>query len=71
MGYPVKVQKISRPTNRTFYVTIPVVLVAAVRLEKGELWQWTVDDCNTMVLERVKPIRARRRDKTRGTATGG
>ncbi len=67
MAYTVKLQKINRPTNRSFYVTIPVVLVEAMELQKGEEWQWTVDDLNTLVLQRVSPRgspRTRRVDPT-------
>ena len=60
MGYTVKLQKINRPTNRSFYVTIPVVLVETMELQKGEEWQWTVDNLNTLVLQRVRPRRSRR-----------
>jgi len=60
MGYTVKLQKINRPTNRSFYVTIPVVLVESLELQKGEEWQWTVDNLNTLVLQRVRPRRSRR-----------
>jgi antitoxin component of MazEF toxin-antitoxin module len=60
MGYTVRLQKINRPTNRSFYVTIPVVLVETLALQKGEEWQWTVDDRNTLVLQRVRPRRSRR-----------
>ena len=60
MGYTVKVQKINRPTNRSFYVTIPVVLVETMELQKGEQWQWTVEDLNTLVLQRARPKRSRR-----------
>lgn len=61
MGYSVRLQKISRPTNRSFYVTLPVVLVEALQLEKGEEWQWTVDDLNTLVLHRARPKRSPRK----------
>jgi hypothetical protein len=64
MGYTVKLQKINRPTNRSFYVTIPVVLVETMELQKGEEWQWTVDDLNTLVLQRVRPRRSRRARRT-------
>ena len=35
MGYTVKLQKVSRPTNNTFFVTLPVVLVETMDLAKG------------------------------------
>ena len=56
MGYKVKLQKIDRPTNRTFSVTLPVVMVEALELKKGETFEWFVEDKNTMVLKRRKPL---------------
>ena len=52
MGYKVKLQKITRPTNNTFGVTIPVVMVETLELEKGEEFEWLVEDKNTMILRR-------------------
>jgi antitoxin component of MazEF toxin-antitoxin module len=70
MAYTVKLQKINRPTNRSFYVTIPVVLVEAMELQKGEEWQWTVDDLNTLVLQRVSPRGSPRRRRVDPTQCG-
>ena len=55
MGYKVKLQKVSRPTNNTFFVTVPVVLVDTMELEKGEELEWFVEDKNTLVLRRKNP----------------
>jgi hypothetical protein len=52
MGYKVKLQKIERPTNKTFCVTVPVVMVEAMELKKGEEFEWFIEDKNTMVLKR-------------------
>jgi hypothetical protein len=60
MGYLVKIQKVDRPTNRSFYVNLPVVMAEALAIEKGEQFQWTVEDKNTLVLARVKPLKSRR-----------
>lgn len=54
MGYTVKIQKVERPTNRTYYVNLPVVIVEAINLEKGELLEWLIENKNTLVLQRVK-----------------
>ncbi len=54
MGYKVKLQKISRPTNKSFFVSIPVVLVESMNLEKGEEFEWILEDKNNMILSRVK-----------------
>ena len=60
MGYLIKVQKVDRPTNRSYYVNLPVVLAEAIELQKGDEWEWTIEDHNTLILSRVKK-KARRR----------
>jgi antitoxin component of MazEF toxin-antitoxin module len=52
MGYLIKVQKVERPTNRSFYLNFPVALAEALDLAKGEQWEWSVEDKNTLVLTR-------------------
>ena len=54
MGYKVKLQKISRPTNKSFFISIPVVLVETMELEKGEELEWIMEDKNHLVLRRCK-----------------
>jgi hypothetical protein len=60
MGYTVKLQKVNRPTNNTFFVTVPVVLVETMELMKGEEFEWFLEDKNTLVLRRKKPIGKRK-----------
>ncbi len=60
MGYLIKVQKVERPTNRSFYLNFPVVLADALGLTKGEEWEWSVEDKNTLILTR-KIKKARRK----------
>ena len=54
MGYKVKLQKINRPTNKSFFVSIPVVLVESMEMEKGEVFEWILEDKNNIVFSRVK-----------------
>lgn len=61
MGYRVKLQKIDRPSSRSFYVNFPVAVAEALDVEKGEQFEWTIEDKNTLILQRVKPQRPRRR----------
>lgn len=61
MGYTIKVQKVERPTNRSYYVNLPVVLAAALSVNKGEQWEWNVQDKDTLRLSRVKTKRTRAR----------
>ena len=62
MGYPIKMQKVERPTNRSYYVNLPVVLAEAMDLAKGEELEWLMEDKNTLVLVRKnkKPPRKSR-----------
>lgn len=55
MGYEVKIQKVERPTNRSYYVNLPVALAEAVEVDKGESFEWIIEDKNTLVFKRVKP----------------
>jgi hypothetical protein len=54
--YPVKVQAI-RSKGRTdrFYVFIPLPLAAAIGLEAGEEFQWSLADRNTLAARRINP----------------
>jgi antitoxin component of MazEF toxin-antitoxin module len=61
MGYLIKVQKVERPTNRSYYVNLPVALAEAIDLQKGEQWEWSMEDKNTLIFSRVKKLEKRRR----------
>ena len=39
MGYRVKLQKVERPTNRSYYVNFPAVLAEAAGARKGERFE--------------------------------
>lgn len=54
MGYQVKIQKIQRATNKTYYVNFPGAFADAVNLEKGEAMEWFIESRNCFVLKRVK-----------------
>jgi len=54
-GYKIKVQKVERPTNRSYYVNLPVALAEALGVKKGESFFWYVEDKNTLVFRRAKP----------------
>ena len=60
MGYRIKVQKVERPTNRSYYVNLPVVLAKAMGVQKGDELEWFLEDKNTLVLARVRREKARR-----------
>lgn len=54
MGYRIKVQKVERPTNKSFYVNFPAALAEAAGIEKGEQMEWLVENRNCFILQRVK-----------------
>jgi hypothetical protein len=58
-GYRVKLQKVERPTNRSYYINFPVALAEAMGMEKGEEFEWLIEDKNTLLFRRVvaKPVR--------------
>lgn len=59
MGYPVKLQKVDRPTNRSYYVNLPVPVAEAIEIVKGETFEWLIEDKNTLVLRRQRPRKIR------------
>lgn len=63
MGYEVKIQKVERPTNRSYYVNFPVALAEAVEVDKGESFEWLIEDKNTLVLRRLKPLKSKKLKK--------
>ena len=54
LGYNVKIQKVERPTNTSFYVNFPAAIAEATGVEKGETMEWLVEDRNTFILKRVR-----------------
>lgn len=60
MGYPVKIQKVDRPTNRSYYVNFPVALADALGIKKGEKFTWLLEDKNTLIFERQRPLPTRK-----------
>ncbi len=56
-GYPVKIQKVERPSNRSFYLNFPMVLAETLQVQKGETFEWIVEDKNTLLLIRSKPLK--------------
>lgn len=54
MGYKVRIQRVDRPTNRSFYLNFPAPIADAVNMQKGEELEWLVEDRNTFVIKRVK-----------------
>lgn len=58
MGYDVKIQRVDRGATKSFYVNFPAAIAEAVNIVKGEEWMWSIEDRNTFLLRRRKPIKS-------------
>jgi hypothetical protein len=56
MGHPTKIQLIQRQTSEQWYVNFPAALAQAMEFDKGEVWEWIVEDKNQLVLKRQIPV---------------
>jgi antitoxin component of MazEF toxin-antitoxin module len=52
MGYPTKIQLISRKKGQQWYVNFPNALAQAMNFEKGETVEWTVLSTTCLQMER-------------------
>ena len=58
MGYKVKMQKVERPTNQSFYINFPAPIAESCEIAKGEEMEWLIQDRNTFVLKRKKKAKS-------------
>ena len=65
MGYLVKIPKVDRPTNRSYYLNFPVALAEALIVKKGEKFEWLIEDKNTLVLHRLRRREPRKFNKAK------
>jgi len=63
MGHPTKIQLIKRQTSEQWYVNFPAALAQALEFDKGEIWEWIVEDKNQLVLRRQIPVASARKKK--------
>lgn len=52
MGYPTKIQLISRQKGNQWYVNFPNALAEAMNFEKGETVEWTVLSSTSLQMNR-------------------
>jgi antitoxin component of MazEF toxin-antitoxin module len=55
VGYVTKIQRVDRPTNQSFYVIVPAALAQSFDMDKGEEFEWVIEDKNLLLLKRSKP----------------
>lgn len=56
MGYSVKIQRVDRGQTKSFYINFPAAVAETAGLEKGEELEWLIEDKNTFILRRIKPL---------------
>jgi hypothetical protein len=61
MGYRVKIQRIQRPASCSYYLNFPIVLAETLEVKKGETFEWTVKDRNTLIVKRVNPPKTKKK----------
>jgi antitoxin component of MazEF toxin-antitoxin module len=66
MGYTVKIQKVDRGLTKSYYINFPAALAESANMEKGEEWEWELEDKNSFILKRVKKLPLRKVPKTKG-----
>ena len=54
MGFVTKIQRVDRPINQSFYVILPSALAQSFGVEKGEEFEWIIEDKNILLLQRSK-----------------
>ncbi len=62
MGYPTKIQLISREKGNQWYVNFPNALAEAMNFQKGETVEWSI--------ETIKSLRMIRKSITKKNTTG-
>ena len=58
MSYEVKIQMVDRGKTKSYYVNFPAAVADAAEVQKSEVWEWQIEDRNTFVLKRKKPIKS-------------
>ena len=70
MGYPTKIQQISRQKGNQWYVNFPNALAEAMNFTKGETVEWEVDSLTALRMIRTEKPRSTPVTKRKSTKTG-
>lgn len=54
MGYKTKIQLIKRKKSEQWYINFPMQVAQVMGFEKGEDFEWTLVNKNTLNLRRLK-----------------
>ncbi len=59
MGYKTKIQQIVRGKSKQYYVNMPSAIAQGMSIRKGECFEWSVEDRDTLILKRCRKRRER------------
>lgn len=54
MGYPTKIQLISRQKGKQWYVNFPNALAEAMNFKKGETVEWEIESLKSLRMTRIE-----------------
>ena len=54
MGYPVKIQEITRKDFNQYYINFPRAIAMAMNFKKSDPVEWEMVDKDTLILKRKK-----------------
>lgn len=57
MGYPTKIQLISRKKGNQWYVNFPNALAEAMNFKKGEIVEWEVETLQALKMNRTELVK--------------
>ena len=52
MGYPAKIQQITRKDFNQYYINFPRAIAMAMKFSKSDLVEWEIVDKDTLILKR-------------------
>ena len=52
MGYPAKIQQITRKDFNQYYINFPRPIAMAMNFAKGDIIEWEIVDKDTLILKR-------------------
>ena len=71
MGFPTKVQLISREASEQYYINFPSAVAQAMEFTKGETVEWIIADKGNLILSRhnvpPNPVDMEKKTKARNS----
>ena len=55
MGFPTRVQRISRKSSEQWYINFPSSVAQAMEFSRGETVEWIIEDKGLLALRRLNP----------------